>query len=83
VSDGLIIRFSGHLAEKIKDVARAQGVTYASLCRCALMHMVMADGRHVVMRPFGQADFEDCSVVAEKKPRAETQSEGQTEGRTE
>ena len=59
----LTIRFRGALANQIKDVARHQGVTYASLCRAALMHMVMAQGEHVITRPFGQPDFSDCERV--------------------
>ena len=59
----LTIKFKGALAHKIKDVARAQGVTYASLCRAALMGAVMANGEHVIMKPFGGEEFADCERV--------------------
>jgi len=61
--DTLTIKFRGALATQIKDYSRAQGVTYASLCRAALMSAVMANGEHVIMRPFGEADWADCERV--------------------
>ena len=63
MNDSLTIRFTGPLARQIKEVARAQRVTYASLCRAALMGAVMAKGEHVIMRPFGEPEFEDCTRV--------------------
>ena len=62
-TDTLTIKFKGALASQIKDYARAQGVTYASLCRAALMGAVMANGEHVIMRPFGGTEWKDCERV--------------------
>ena len=67
MSKPLHIVFSGRLAERIRDVARGQNVTYASLCRAALMHMVAADGTHVITCAWGDPDFTDCQRIEEEE----------------
>ena len=52
--------FSGRMAAIIRQHARSQEVTYASMVRAAVKQAMDKDGGEFVMSPWGEPDFIDC-----------------------
>ena len=54
------IAITGRLEGRVKDVAKGQGITYASLVRMALERMLDPDRGQTIPVRFGNEDFADC-----------------------
>jgi len=56
----LHICFTGRLAAIVRQHARSQGVTNASMVRAAVKNMMDKDGGEYIFCPWGSPDFVDC-----------------------